>query len=132
MILSFPLTFRSERNTYKIAKVDKQTAILRLKQLEQNIVKDIDVAVKAIRSAYAATISAREATIYAAAALDAGQKKLENGKSTSFEVLQFQKNLTDARASEIRALTAYNRALYQLYFREGTSLQRMKIDLDFQ
>jgi len=132
VILSFPLTFRSERNTYKVAKVDKQTAILRLKQLEEGIVKDIDVAVKAIRSAYAATISAREASIFAAAALDAGQKKMENGKSTSFEVLQFQKNLTDARSSEIRALTAYNRALYQLYFREGTALQRMKINLDFK
>jgi outer membrane protein TolC len=132
VVLNFPLTFRTDRNNYKIAKVNKQTAILQLKSLEENIVSDIDNAVKAIRSAYAATVSSHEARIYAEAALDAEQKKLENGKSTSFEVLRLQRDLTNASAQEINALAAYNKALYLLYFREGTILQRAKINLDFK
>jgi hypothetical protein len=43
-----------------------------------------------------------------------------------------QKNLTDASSQEINALAAYNRALHQLYFQEGTTLQRAKIQLDFK
>jgi len=130
--LNFPLTFHTDRANFKIAKVNKQTAILQLKLLEENIVSDIDNAVKAVRSAYAATTSSREARIYAEAALEAEQKKLENGKSTSFEVLRLQRDLTNAAAQEINALAAYNKALYLLYFREGTVLQRAKINLDFK
>lgn len=132
VVLNFPLTFRTDRANFKIAKVNKQTAVLQLKLLEENIVSDIDNAVKAVRSAYSATVSSREARIYSEAALDAEQKKLENGKSTSFEVLRLQRDLTDARAQEINALAAYNKALYILYFREGTILQRTKINLDFK
>jgi outer membrane protein TolC len=132
VVLNFPLTFRADRANFKIAKVNTQTAILQLKLLEQSIVAEIDNAVKAIRSAYAATISSREARIYAEAALDAEQKRLENGKSTSFEVLRLQRDLTNASAQEINALAAYNRALYLLYLREGTVLQRAKINLDFK
>jgi outer membrane protein TolC len=67
---------------------------------------------------------------YAEAALQAEQKKLESGKSTSFQVLQLQKDLTDARGAEIRALADYNNALAQLSLAEGTTLLRHKIDVE--
>ena len=130
VILNFPLTFRADRNNFRIAKVNVQTAILQLKSLEESIVAEIDNAVKAVRSAYAATISSHEARVYAEAALDAEQKKLDNGKSTSFNVLQFQRDLTSAAAQEINTLAAYNKALHALYFREGTTLQRAKINIE--
>jgi outer membrane protein TolC len=62
--------------------------------------------------------------------LDAEQKKLDNGKSTSFVVLRLQRDLTDARAQEIRALADYNRALAQLYFEEGTILQKNRVKVE--
>ena len=58
------------------------------------------------------------------------QKKLQNGKSTNFQVLQLQDKLTQARATEIGALTVYNKALHDFYFSEGTTLQRAKIELE--
>ena len=69
---------------------------------------------------------------FAQQALDAEQKKLENGKSTSFFVLELQRNLTDARAAEIQALAEYNRAQAELYFREATILERNKITVNFE
>ena len=64
---------------------------------------------------------------FAAAALDAEEKKLASGKSTNFEVLSLQRDLTTARNAEIRALVDYNKALAQLAFAEGTLLERRGI-----
>jgi outer membrane protein TolC len=98
--------------------------------LEQAVIREFDDAVKQVRSAYAAIEATREARVFAEAALDAEQKKLENGKSTNFQVLELQDALTQARAAEIDALSDYNRALHNLYFREGSTLQRNKIQLE--
>ena len=132
IILSFPLTSKSERSAYKSAKLAKQASILGLKRVEDSILQEIDIALKAVKSAYDATESSRQARIYAEEALSAEQKKLENGKSTSFQVLQFQRDLTDASSKEIRALSAYNKALHNLYFREGTTLDRNKVTLELK
>jgi HAE1 family hydrophobic/amphiphilic exporter-1 len=74
--------------------------------------------------------STRKARIYADEALSAEQKKLESGKSTSFVVLQLQRDLTSARSEEIRALADYNRALAELFRAEGTTLERRKISVE--
>ena len=130
VVFSVPLSRKRERADHKIQKVNVETAVLDMKRLEEQIVRQIDDAVKKIRSAYAAIESTREARVFAEAALDAEQKKLVNGKSTNFQVLQLQDKLTQARANEIGALTAYNKALHELYFREGTTLERNKITLE--
>lgn len=130
VVFSVPLSRKTERANHKIQKVNVETVVLDLKKLEEQIVRDIDDAVKRIRSAFAAIESTREARVFAEAALDAEQKKLENGKSTNFQVLELQDRLTQARAAEIGALTVYNKALHDLYYREGTTLDRNKITLE--
>ena len=66
---------------------------------------------------------------YEVAALDAEQKKLENGKSTTYTVLQVQRDLNAARGSEIQALDNYNKSISQLSQDEGSTLERLGIDL---
>jgi outer membrane protein TolC len=132
LVLRFPLTFRSEREAYKRGKVQKQADLIRLKRVENEVLREIDDAVKLVRSAYAATESTREARRFAEEALEAEQKKLEVGKSTSFQILQFQRDLTTAAAQEILALAEYNKALHLTYYREGTTLQRSKIAIDMR
>jgi outer membrane protein TolC len=130
VVFTFPLTFRNDRDAFKKAKIDKEVLVLSLKRRQDLVMKDIDDALKGVQASYATTVSTHEARIYAEAALDAEQKKLENGKSTSFNVLQFQKDLTSAASSEIKALADYNKSLHQLYFNEGTTLERNKVTLD--
>jgi outer membrane protein TolC len=130
--LSFPLSFRNERNLYKVAKLEMQAAILSLKRREDEVLNEIDIAVKEVASRYQTTQSTRQARIFAEEALDAEQKKLENGKSTSFQVLQFQRDLTSASSAEIQAIADYNKALHLFYFREGTTLERNKITLELK
>jgi outer membrane protein TolC len=51
--------------------------------------------------------------------LEAEQEKFRLGLSTSFRVLEFQSELTDARSSEIQALSDYNVELGRLDLRTG-------------
>ena len=62
-------------------------------------------------------------------ALKGEQTKLDKGKSTSFIVLQLQRELTTARSAEIRALADYNIALADLAYNEGSTLERRNVDL---
>jgi len=127
--LSMPLSNVGPRNQLKAGKATEKQLLLQLKQLEQNVMVQIDNAVKAAESAWESVDATKSARIYAEAALYAEQKKYAVGKSTTFTVLQLQNNLTSARSQEIRALANYNQALASLAAAEGSSLQRDSLDL---
>ena len=127
--LSVPLSNLRARNAYKTDKAVEQQQLLKLKQLEQNVMVAIANAVKQAQSALESVDATKQARVYAEAAVDAEQKKYAVGKSTTFTVLQLQNNLTAARSQEIRALADYNEALSNLAQQEGSTLQRRNVDL---
>lgn len=127
--LSLPLGNGAARNRVKSTKAQREQALLMLKRLEQGIMIEIDNAIKIAQSNFERVQATRQATEFAQAALDAEQKKLENGKSTSFVVLRLQRDLTTVSSDEIRARTVYLKSLAQLAFYEGYTLQRHRIDL---
>lgn len=130
--MTFPLSNQKARNQYKSDKLTVEQSLLTLKKLEQNIMVSIDNDIKKAQADYLQVEATREATIYAEAALDAEQKKLENGKSTSFVVLQLQSNLTAARGAEIQALDNYNKDLAQLAFDEASTFERRGITVQIR
>ncbi len=132
LVLSFPLSNTTAKNNYKAGKATKEVLLLQLKQLEQSVIVEIDNAVKQAQTAYDKIEATRQARLYSEAALDAEQKKLENGKSTSFFVLQLQRDVTAARSAELRALADYNKALAELAKSEGTTLDKANIGLEFK
>lgn len=127
--LVIPLGNGAARNRYNSAKAAREQSVLTLKKMEQDIMIQIDNAIKLAQSNYERIDATRKAREYAEAALAAEEKKLENGKSTSFVVLSLQRDLTSARSDEISALVQYKRSLAQLAQAEGTTLERRKIDL---
>jgi outer membrane protein TolC len=126
---SMPLGNMAARARYQSGKVTVEQAVLGLKKFEQGVMVQIDEAVKQAQSSFARVDATRQAREFAEAALEAEQKKLENGKSTSFNVLSLQTDLTTARSAEIRALADYNEALTALAQAEGSTLERRKIDV---
>lgn len=132
VILTVPLTFRAERARHKEAKAMQEQLKLDMQIIHQNILIGIDDAMKAARAAYERAQATRAAREFAEVALDAEQKKLDNGRSTSFVVLQLQNDLTRNRAAEIDALSDYNNALAVLYLREGTILKKNKVQLEIE
>jgi outer membrane protein len=127
--LTMPLSNVGPRNQYKSTKATLQQILLQLKQFEQNVMVQIDNAVKTAQSKYESVQATRQARIYAEAALDAQQKTYAVGKATTFEVLTYQNNLTTARSAEIRALADYNEALATLAQQQGTTLEQYNVSL---
>ena len=127
---SIPLSNLSARNAYKQAKIKQEQLLLQFKQLEQTIMIAVDNDIRAIEGYREGMVATKEARVYAEAALDAEQKKLESGKSTNYQVLQLQRDLTTAEKNEIDALANYNKALAQLAHDEGSTLDRLKVNLD--
>ena len=127
--ITVPLSNVGPRNQLKAGKATEKQLLLQLKQLEQNVMVQIDNAVKAAQSAWESADATRQQRIYAEAALNAEQGKYAVGKSTTFIVLQLQTALTTARSNEIRALANYNQALANLAAAEGSTLQRNNLDL---
>jgi outer membrane protein TolC len=128
--ISIPLSNTKARNNYKADKASREQVVLTLKQLEQNIMIQIDNDIGTVRASYDQVQATRAAREYEEAALDAEQKKLESGKSTTYTVLQVQRDLTNARGNEIQALDSYNRNLSQLSLDEGSTLERLGVNLE--
>jgi outer membrane protein len=128
--VTIPLANVRARNSYRADKANLQQLVLTLKQLEQNILIQIDNDIGTIRANFDQVQATRAAREYEEAALDAEQKKLESGKSTTYTVLQVQRDLTTARGNEIQALDTYNKSLSQLSLHEGSTLNRLEIRWD--
>ncbi len=129
-LLKYPIGNTGARATYKKSKLAMEQLVLNLKKLEQTIMITIDNDITQAKASYQQVQATRAAREYAKEALDAEQKKLENGKSTTYTVLQMQRDLTTARGNEIQALANYNNALAQLSLDEGTTLTRLGINVE--
>ncbi len=126
-VFSYPLSNRSARNRYKEAKLQAEQYLVQFKRLEQQVMAGIANNIDVINADFKRVEATRAATKYAELAYEGEKRKLENGKSTSFIVLQLQRDLTTARSNEIRALADYNKALFALYQAEGSTLERLRI-----
>ncbi len=130
VVLSFPLDNATERGNYHASRAAKQIAELQLKRAEEEVLVQIADYVNRVQSRFSQVSSTRKARSFAEAALGAEQKKLENGLSTSFFVLELQQTLTAARMAELQALTDYNNTLAQLAFAEGSTLAKHHLTLE--
>lgn len=127
-VLTFPWSNRRARETHRAAKDERAQAELRLRQYRQQIMVGVSDAIQQAQSSFQRVSARRAARQFAEEALAAEEKKLANGKSTGFEVLRLQRDLTQARFDETQAYADYNKALATVRQRQGTSL--LKFDLE--
>jgi outer membrane protein TolC len=127
--LNVPLTNRRARAELRNQKLQGERLLLNYKRLEQDVMVEIDNSIRAAQAALervGATTAARE---YAFQAWEAEKVKLEKGRSTTFVVLQLQRDLTAAESAEIQAKSDYNKALARLAQAEGYTLERLGIGI---
>lgn len=127
---SFPIGNRTARAALKGTRLEKEQANERLRQARQTIMVQVENAIIDARTGWERIPATRQAREYAAAALEAGQKRLAAGTATALEILTLQRDLTSARSDEIRALVDYNKAVTVLLEREGTLLDERGLNLN--
>lgn len=127
LIASVPLTFRQERARLRQTLLDLRTAELELKRSGNRIVTQVHTAHTRVLSAQQRAASASHAVASAAAALEAEEKRLANGLTTSFNVLRLQDELAQARVNRLEAVAEGQKALAVLWGVVGTLLERHQI-----
>jgi len=102
--LTIPILNRAAQASNAAAQLTQRQDLTKLQQQQNAIVVDIRNTQIQLTQARAALAAATNTRIYQEQALDAEQKKLQLGASTSFLVVQQQQLLSNAAGSEVRAL----------------------------
>jgi len=129
LVLSYPLGNRSARSALIQAKLTDDQSRTSLLNLKRQIVSQVREAVRRIEANVALVESTRAARALAEEQLRVEQKRLEAGVTTTFNVLQFQRDLAAAQAFEVQAITTYNQNLANLELVKGTVLEKNRLEL---
>lgn len=127
VLFSYPLGNRAARGRLESARLQTTQALLRLKRLEQEIVLRVSAALKQIETDSKRLEAADEAVRLAEETLAAEEKKLEAGRSTTFNVLSIQEDLLLARLKRLDAVSDYNTSLVAFYREKGTLLDELGV-----
>ena len=126
---SVPIGNRAAKAGYARARISREKAQTDLDNAEQTVRVEVRRAARSVESGIKRVQAARKNVELQQKKLDAEQKKFDNGMSTSFEVLTFQRDLANAELSETRARLDYIKALAAFERSKGTLLQARGLEL---
>jgi outer membrane protein TolC len=127
--LNIPIRNRAAQADQIRSELEYRQAQVRLQQMENEInidVRNAQFVVQQNRGRVDAAIAGRQ---YAAQVLDAEQKKLAQGMSTTFNILQDMSALATAESNVVNAMTAYEQSKVQLDVVTGRTLERLGISI---
>jgi HAE1 family hydrophobic/amphiphilic exporter-1 len=121
--ISFPFKNKTAEANLAGARIQKEQLQASMRSQEQIIEVDVRNSAQAVESARQRVLSAREARTNAEMQLEGEQRLYQVGRSTTFLLFQRENALANARASELRAETDYNKALADLQRATSTTLR---------
>ena len=127
--INIPLRDRQVQADQVRNDLEYRQAQLSLLQTENTIMLQVRQAQFALQQNWVALQAAISARDYAAQSLDAEQKKLVMGASTSTLVLQASSNMTQAESNVLAAATNYEKSKVQLDLSTAETLARLGIDV---
>jgi len=129
LTLSIPLANVFSKASLAQAKLNMRQALLDLEQQKLDIFLEIKNAVRSVEANYKRILAYTTARELAEQKLAAEEEKRRVGMSTNYLVLSYQRDLADARISELNAIISYNVSLAGLERSMGTSLKTRNIKL---
>jgi outer membrane protein TolC len=125
----YPLGNRAAKSELIRRQYEQRGSELQLDDLKKNITIGVREAIRKVETNFKrieATVAARR---LAEKKLEAEQAKFKVGLSTTYNVLQFQRDLVSAQSDEVSAIVDYNISIYNLYRQTGTTLQKSGINI---
>jgi outer membrane protein TolC len=114
LTLSYPLGHSSSEANLARARIERDQAAARVRSLELTVVRQVRNAALRLEQNRQRIDTARLGRELAEQRLDAEQRRFEVGMSTSFLVIQAQRDLAVARDNELRAYLDYQLAVVNL------------------
>lgn len=112
--LQIPLRNRTNEGRLMQAALGRRQLQQQQRQREQTILQEVRNAYQSIHTQRRRVDISRQTREYAQEQLAGEMKRFEAGLSTNFEVLRFQRDLTNSRITELRSLIDYRQALTEL------------------
>ncbi len=109
--ITYPLGKSQQETSLARARLQYSQAQTQLKNLELQIATQVRDAGRQVQTNQKRVDSARAARELAERRLDAEEKKFAAGIQTSFFVFQAQRDLSQSRTNEVRAISDYNKSL---------------------
>ena len=128
--ISFPFKNKTAEANLAGARIQKEQLQASTRSQEQIIEVDVRNSAQAVESARQRVLSAREARTNAELQLEGEQRLYQVGRSTTFLLFQRENALANARASELRAETDYNKAIADLQRATSTTLRANNVIVD--
>ncbi|MFP4687435.1 MAG: TolC family protein [bacterium] len=126
---AFPYGNQARRAAHEKAVLNRRQTKIALKNLEDAVNQDVRTAHLEVRRSLAQIEATRSTRRQREEALRAEREKFRVGRSTSFQVAQAQRNLTDSKISEIQARIFHRKAIVELYRLSGSLLENWQIEL---
>jgi outer membrane protein len=128
--ISLPFKNKTAEANLAGARIQKEQLQASTRSQEQLIEADVRNSAQAVESARQRVLSAREARVNAELQLEGEQRLYQVGRSTTFLLFQRENALANARASELRAETDYNKAIADLQRATSTTLRANNVVVD--
>lgn len=128
--IQLPLKNKTAEANLAGARIQRDQLQASTRSQEQLIEVDVRNSAQAVESARQRVLSAREARVNAELQLEGEQRLYQVGRSTTFLLFQRENALANARASELRAETDYNKALADLQRATSTTLRANNVIVD--
>ncbi len=128
--IQFPLKNTTAKADLAIAELQKTQIDARTRTQEQTVIAEVRNAVQAVETTRQRVLSARRGRENAEIQLTGERNLFDAGRSTTFLLFQRENALTNARNSEIRAETDYNKALADLQRVTSTTFRVNGIEFD--
>ena len=93
------------------AKIQREQQVTTLEQLELQVTAQVREAARQVETSLKRVEATRKAREFSEKRYEAEQKRINVGLSTTFQLVQAQRDLSSARLAELNAIIAYNRAL---------------------
>jgi outer membrane protein TolC len=119
LAFDIPIFNRSASFARRVARANVRSARLTYDRAEQDVVSDVRSKVRDVNYQAKAVQAAKKSRELAERQLQAEQARYEEGLSTTFQVLEFQKTLAEALSAEKAARAAFARNVAKLRRAEG-------------
>lgn len=130
MTFSVPLNRKAEKAQVRIAKRAKERALMEVKQAEIELLVELENAAQEYAASLERADFVQDAVRLAAEGLRSEQSRLVSGVTTSYNVLNQQRDLSFARTRALAVEVESFSALVQLYLIKGNLSETLNLNLD--
>ena len=127
---SVPIGNRAARGLHERGQLALRQAEQRLEKTKQELMLKVRMAARAVSTSQILVESNRQSRALQETNVVAEEKRLRLGVTTSYRVLEIQKDLTAAQTQELQAQVAYQKALVELRLAEGALLPTLGIEFE--